>query len=413
MNPAPLRRPSGSGRGRHRTTNDFQKSGITVTFTSADASAAQHPSALHAFAARLPKTDLHCHLIGTVRPSTFADLARKAQLELPAEPETIFPRIVSVMKDFTPYENARIPIIEDHSNDGDGVRYSLFQASDWVMQALISADDLTRITYEAFESAFRDSNTRHLELFIDDVPPALQSLGYSGAVDAYVEGIKMAEREFGMTGRLIVGIDRSKSGDYAVGRVQQILDNPNEYVVGIGLDNLETVGPPERFADAYQLAGSAGLKRTAHSSEHAPVAINTITSLDVLGCDRIDHGYFVMEDDDVIKRVRDEQVAFTTIFTTSRRSWRPWRRASIKAMVDAGLNVLLASDDPGMFPTTLNNEYRIAIDDLGLDRQWLRASALAGANASWLPDAEKAALHASMTSEIDALEAELFTGANA
>ena len=57
--------------------------------------------------------------------------------------------------------------------------------------------------------------------------------------------------------------------------------------------------------------------------------------------------------------------------------------------------------------------YRIAIDDLGLDRQWLRSSALAGANASWLPDAEKAALHASMTSEIDALEAELFTGANA
>jgi adenosine deaminase len=366
------------------------------------------PSALQEFAARLPKTDLHCHLIGTVRASTFADLAAKAGLDLPADPETIFANISSVMRDFTPYRNARIPIVEDYSLDPAGERYSLFQVSDWVMQSLTEPADLTRITYEAFEDAHRASNTRHLELFIDDVPPRMPELGYAGAVAAYVEGIQAAERDFGMSGRLVVGIDRSKDGAYAVARVQQILDAPSPYVVGIGLDNLETAGPPERFAEAYQLAGAHGLKRTAHSSEHAPVAVNTVTCLDVLGCDRIDHGYFVMEDDAVIARLREDQTPFTGIFTTSRRSWRPWRRASIKAMIDAGLNVILASDDPGMFPTTLANEYRIAVDELGLDRAWLRRSAMAGVDACWLPDAEKAALKASMTAEIDALEQELF-----
>ncbi|MER2133400.1 MAG: hypothetical protein ABS910_01830 [Arthrobacter sp.] len=379
-----------------------------MTTETSPETAATEPTALQQFAARIPKTDLHCHLIGTVRASTFAELAAKAGLVLPEDPETIFANISSVMRDFTPYENARIPIVEDYSLDPVGERYSLFQASEWVMQALTEADDLTRITYEAFEAAHRTSNTRHLELFIDDVPPALTELGYAGCVDAYVEGIRRAERDFGMSGRLIVGIDRSQDGAYAVRRVQQILNAPNDYVVGIGLDNLETAGPPERFEAAYQLAGKGGLKRTAHSSEHAPVAVNTITCLDVLGCDRIDHGYFVMEDDAVIARMREEQVPFTGIFTTSRRSWRPWRRASIKAMVDAGLNVILASDDPGMFPTTLANEYRIAVDDLGLDRSWLRKSALAGVDACWLPDADKAALKASMTAEIDALEQELF-----
>lgn len=379
-----------------------------MTTETSPETAATDPTALQQFAARIPKTDLHCHLIGTVRASTFAELAAKAGLMLPEDPETIFANISSVMRDFTPYQNARIPIVEDYSLDPAGERYSLFQASDWVMQALTEAEDLTRITYEAFEAAHRTSNTRHLELFIDDVPPALKSLGYAGCVEAYAEGIRRAERDFGMSGRLIVGIDRSQDGAYAVRRVQQILNAPNDYVVGIGLDNLETSGPPERFEAAYKLAGANGLKRTAHSSEHAPVAINTITCLDVLGCDRIDHGYFVMEDDAVIARVREDQVPFTGIFTTSRRSWRPWRRASIKAMVDAGLNVILASDDPGMFPTTLANEYRIAVDDLGLDRAWLRKSALAGVDACWLPEAEKAALKASMTAEIDALEQELF-----
>ncbi|WP_146362774.1 hypothetical protein [Arthrobacter yangruifuii] len=176
----------------------------------------------------------------------------------------------------------------------------------------------------------------------------------------------------------------------------------------IGVDYLKTAGPPERFAEAYQLAGVHGLKRTAHSSEHAPVAVNKVTCLGVLGCGRNDHGYFAREDHTVIARLREDQTSFTGIFTTSRRSWRPWRRASVKAMIHAGLKVILASNDPGMFPTTLANEYRIAVNELGLDRAWLRRSALAGVDACWQPDAEKAALKESMTAEIEALEQELF-----
>ena len=239
---------------------------------------------------------------------------------------------------------------QGRSADEPAVSYSLFQVSRWVTQVLRSADDLTRITYEAFEAAHRTSATRHLEVSFDAVPEHLASLGYLGSVEAYAEGIRLAERDFGMTGRLIAAIDRSGSGEDALERVRTVVDQPHEYVAGIGLDNLETAGPPERFAAAYRLAGEAGLGRTAHSSEHAPVAVNTVTCLDALGCDRIDHGYFVLQDDDVVARVRDEQVPFTVISTTSRRSWRPWRRASIAAMLEAGLNVIPASDDPGCSP---------------------------------------------------------------
>jgi len=274
-----------------------------------------------AYLDRMPKTDLHCHLIGTVRASTFADLARREKLALPDTPERIFADINSLPPDPELYRNTRIPVPQGRSAGEPEVSYSLFQASNWVTEVLRSADDLTRITYEAFESAHITSGTRHLELFFDDVPEHLAGLGYSGSVEAYAEGIRMAERDFGMTGRMIQGIDRSKSGEHALALVQRMLDNPHEYVAGIGLDNLETAGPPERFADAYRLAGEAGLGRTAHSSEHAPTAVNTITCLDLLGCDRIDHGYYVLEDDAVVERMRDEQVAFTVISTTSRRSW--------------------------------------------------------------------------------------------
>lgn len=355
------------------------------------------------FVAQLPKVELHCHLIGTVRASTFASLARAAGLSLPDSPERVYRDLNSLPPDPALYRDTRIPVPSGRAPDEPEVSYSLFQVSAWVIESLRSADDLTRITYEAFEDAHAN-NVRHLELSFDNVPRHLDHLGYKGSVEAYAEGIRLAARDFGMTGRLIAAVDRSLSADDAVSRVREVVDNPHDLVAGIGLDNLETAGPPERFAAAYRLAGAAGLKRTAHSSEHAPIAANTITCLDVLGCDRIDHGYFVLEDDDVVARVRDDQVAFAVAATTSRRSWRPWRRASIKAMIDAGLNVIPAADDPGMFPTTLTEEYRILAEDLAVPQARLRRMALAGVDACWLPDAERAALRSRVERELDGLE---------
>ncbi|GAA2178609.1 adenosine deaminase [Brooklawnia cerclae] len=354
---------------------------------------------------RLPKVDLHCHLIGTVRASTFAELARRERLDLPDTPEQIYADINSLPPDPDLYRDTVIPVPQGRSADEPEVSYSLFQVSKWVTSVLRDADDLTRIVHEAFEDAHR-CNVRHLELFFDDVPEHLAGLGYEGSVAAYAEGIRMAERDFGMTGRMIKGIDRSKSGGEALEHVREMVAHPHEYVAGIGLDNLETAGPPERFADAYRLAGQAGLRRTAHASEHAPTAVNTVTCLDVLGCDRIDHGYYVLQDPRVVARVRDESVTFTVASTTSRRSWRPWRRASIRAMLDAGIGVIPCSDDPGMFPTTLTSEYAILAGQVGATHDQLTAMALRAADACWLPDDARADLRSRVQAEVTALDAE-------
>ncbi|GAB2896406.1 adenosine deaminase family protein [Streptomyces mayteni] len=363
-----------------------------------------------AYLARIPKADLHVHLIGTVRASTFAELAGRAGLDLPDAPEAIWRDINSLPPDPELYRNTRIPVPQERSPDEPEVSYSLFRASGWVEEALRDADDLTRITYEAFEDAHRGA-VRHLELHVDDVPPRLAEAGldFHGLLEACAEGIRLAERDFGMTGRLIGSIDRSRDAEWALDYVRRAVDRPHEYLAGIGLVNLELAGPPERFVEAYRLAGDAGLRRTAHASEHAPVAVNTATCLDLLGCDRIDHGYYVLEDDDLVARCRDEGVPFTVISTTSRRSWRPWRRASIAAMVDAGLNVVLASDDPGMFPTSLADEYRIAAETIGVPRARLREMSLRSIDAAWLPAADKSAARARFESELAALDAEFPT----
>lgn len=376
---------------------------MTVQSTSTESMAGSVPQG---WIDRLPKVDLHCHLIGTVRAETFVELAHREGLELPEPPERIYPQINSRPPDPALYRNTRIPVPQGPSPDEPENSYSLFQACGWVTQVLTGAEDLTRIVYEAFEDAHRKSNVRHLELFFDEIPEHLAHLGYSGYVEAFAEGIRLAERDFGMTGLMIAGIDRSKTGEQALEWVRTVAVNPHEYVAGIGLDNLETVGPPERFVEAYRLAGEAGLGRTAHSSEHQPSAQNTITCLDRLGCDRIDHGYYVLEEDDVVARVRDEGVVFTVGCVTSRRSWRPWRRASIRAMLEEGLSVIPCSDDPGMFPNSLNNEYTILNEQVGASHEQLRAMALRAAGACWLPQERKAALQAEIEDTVTQLDAE-------
>jgi adenosine deaminase len=357
---------------------------------------------------RMPKVDLHVHMTGTVRASTFEELARREGLDLPEAPAQIYRKINSRARDLSMYAGAVIPCPTGADPDEPEPSYALSQVARWVRRCMTTPDDYRRIAYEACEDASTRSTTRHIEFFINPPHRRKGGLGYAQVVDAYTAGLREAEDNFAMSARLIVGIDRSRPGIEALARVQEMVANPREYVIGIGLNNLETAGPPEQFVDAYRLARDHGLRRTAHSSEHVPSAANTTTCLDELGCDRIDHGYFVLQDDAVVERCRQEQVPFTCIFTTSRRAWRPWRRASIKEMVHRGLNVTLATDDPGMFPTTLTQEYRIAATELGFDRKTMRGLCLNGIEACWLNEMDKAELRANFVATLNALEAELF-----
>jgi adenosine deaminase len=127
--------------------------------------------------------------------------------------------------------------------------------------------------------------------------------------------------------------------------------------------------------------------------------------LDVLGCDRIDHGYFVLEDPAAVRRCAAEAVAFSAAFTTSRRSWIPWRRASVRRMIDAGLAVNLGSDDPAMFPTTLAGEYVQAAELLELDPARVTAMVAAAIDASWLAEEDKVAQRARLAADAAILAA--------
>jgi len=164
----------------------------------------------------------------------------------------------------------------------------------------------------------------------------------------------------------------------------------------------------------YERAGRAGLRRTAHTSHDAPASW-IITCLDLLGCERIDHGYRVIQDPEVLQRVFDEQTSFTCGMTAAGAFWRLPESDEpgaalvnpIKVMVERGLNVTLGSDDPTMFHTDQGLEYVKFCNELGFEPKQAVDASLAAVEASWLSDSEKANLRGQFVSDIDALTAQL------
>ena len=98
--------------------------------------------------------------------------------------------------------------------------------------------------------------------------------------------------------------------------VEQVLEHRPDEVIGLGMDGAEAPDPPEQFVDAYRLAKPGGLRLTAHACEDAP-AKNIATCLDVLGCERIDHGYHILGDETLVDRCRDEGITFTVCPTAT------------------------------------------------------------------------------------------------
>lgn len=324
-----------------------------------------------------PLIDLHVHLPGTVRAQTLADLSVANGVELPLPAAELYPRINS---DPTEEEQAH------------GPWFRLLRIYELISASLRTREDFERVTFEALEDGKSTSDLCYAELGFSPSVHMQAGVAYREMIIGIENGITRARDDLGVDARAIAAVNREDTAEVAVDMVRAVLDHPSPYVPGIGLDFYELAGMPEKFAGAFQLAGAHGLRRTAHAGEHAPTAETVATALDVLGCDRIDHGYQILRDPDIVSRCAAEGTVFNVAFTTSRRALIPWRKESIAKMVESGLRVTINSDDPALFPTTLRREMGLAAEVLGGDHEkWLLDNAI---DAAFCTDQEKHQLRA-------------------
>ena len=331
----------------------------------------------------VPKAELHLHIAGAIRASTLAGLAPKNGLQLPRPAHEMYP--------FTTF-------------------YEFLDILRLCALSLRHAGDFARVAYECVEDLHRHGGVRHAEIFFNPHYFTPNGATYPEIVDGLIEGLARARHEFGVSSLLIACIDRSVClPSEALQMLEWMAAHPRPEVVGVGLDGAERAGPPLLWVEAWRQAGRAGYRRTAHVGEdnqtlfEGPPAHFT-QCRDALGCDRLDHGYNILADPAVVARACAEQEHFTMACWSGMVPNRAPRRARIKAMFDAGLNISLGTDDPTIFGTNMGHSWRTVFEGCDWGKAEARRLSLASLDASWLPEPEKAALRQDFVARLDALD---------
>lgn len=324
------------------------------------------PANIEKFVKALPKAELHLHLEGAVAAPTAIDLARKHGLAL---------------KDF-----------EDTSKMFDFADLAEFlKAYDVICRSIVDTDDFHRVTYETLARCAA-SGARYVEFFFSPQPHLENGVAYSTMLDGITAGMRDVARDLRVESHLVPAIHRELGPQVAMKFLDFVLSDRREEVIGIGLDYDEAGHPPAQYAEVYERAKKAGLHATAHAGENGP-ADNVKVSLDLLGCERIDHGYHVVDDPALVAACRERGVYFTvcpttTTHTTTFRDLSSPEHA-IRRMSAAGLNLVINTDDPALFRTDLASEYLVVARKMGFTPRQLSEIALNGLRASWLDDSTK------------------------
>ncbi len=339
------------------------------------------PSTAAALARRLPKVELHCHLEGAVRPQTLAELARANGVRLPVDDPTELYRFTNLTEFLEVYTV--------------------------ICASLQTADDLARVTYEALEDASA-AGVRYREMFFS--PGFL--LPYGIALETIWTGIRdglaAAHRDLDIRCRMILDVDKGADGHAAVELVEFAAAQDRDELIGIGGDNTERGVDHHIFEPAYALAARHGLRRTMHCGEDGP-AENIRVSIDVLGCERVDHGVALLDDAELTEQVVDQRIPLTVcpISNVVLSGTVPSVAAHpFAAQRATGVLVTINSDDPGMSATTIADDFEQVADAFAYDLATMSQIARDAIEACWAPDDEKRALDARFRTEIDSLLAE-------
>ena len=350
---------------------------------------------LERFLHAMPKVEIHCHLLGTVRHATFKELARRAG------------RAALAAGTPPPLTDAEVDAFYLRGEKPLGVLKAL-RALD--ASLLRTPDDLHRITYEYLQDA-ASHNVCYAEFFWNPTGTAQRSgITFPLAQDAIIAALHDAQTDHGIVGRLIAAIDREASPEAALEMVEWVSSHRRDETLGIGIDYSEVNRPPELFAEAYALARRAGLKTTAHAGEFGMPWTNVRTAVELLQVDRVDHGYTIVDAPDFARRCADRGIVFTVVPTNSYylRTLSAERWAldhPIRRMPGLGLRIHPNTDDPTLHQVTPTLAWRMMVRDFGFSVDDLRGFMLNGLDAAWIDDSTRRTWRAEHSVQFDAARA--------
>jgi adenosine deaminase/aminodeoxyfutalosine deaminase len=295
------------------------------------------------FLLELPKAELHLHLEGSVEPETLHELD-------PATPVEEF-RALYRYADFDAFLRA-------------------FGA---VGKRLRGPEDYGLITRRLLENLARQ-NVRYAEIIVAAGVVLWKEQNFAPIFDA----ICAAAAQSPVQVRWILDAVRQFGPDHVMRVAELAAERIDRGVIAFGIGGSEERGPATWFADAFRFARGAGLRLTAHAGEST--GPESIWDAMELGAERIGHGIAAARDQALMRHLREHDIPLEICISSNlvtgvvaRIEDHPVRR-----LYEAGVPLVLNSDDPAMFRCSLTGEYALAAERFGFTREELEDLAANG-----------------------------------
>lgn len=284
----------------------------------------------------LPKAELHLHLEGSVEPETLHELDPETPME---EFRTLY-----AYPDFD----------------------SFLRAFGAVGKRLRTPEDYALVTRRLLEQ-LAEQNVRYAEIIL-----AAGVVLWKGQEFAPIfEAVRDAAVGSPVEVRWILDAVRQFGVEAAMQVAELAAERTGQGVVAYGIGGSEERGPAEWFTEVFAFAKSAGLRLTAHAGES--MGPGSIWGALQLGAERIGHGIAAVGDPKLMAHLREHSVPLEICITSNlvtgvvkRLEEHPVRR-----LYDAGVPIVLNTDDPAMFRCSLVGEYRLAAQAFGFSQSEL------------------------------------------
>jgi adenine deaminase len=317
------------------------------------------------FIVSLPKAELHLHIEGTLEPEMAFRLAAKHGVVLPYAS-------VEAMRQAYQFTNLQ-SFLDIYYAGADLLR---------------DEADFHALTAAYLRKA-HEQGVVHVEIFFDPQTHTQRGVAFASVVGGIRRALLEAERNWGITHRLILCFLRHLSAEEAMRTLEEALAY-RDVITAVGLDSSESGHPPAKFAAVFERARSAGLLTVAHAGEEGP-AHYISEALDILQVRRIDHGVRCEEDPELVRRLVRDRVPLTVcpLSNVKLQVFDRIESHNLKRLLDLGLCVTVNSDDPAYFGGYVLENYLAVQQALDLSKADVARLARNSIEASFLSAPEQ------------------------
>jgi adenine deaminase len=322
---------------------------------------------LTSLAWNLPKAELHLHIEGTLEPELMFELGRRNSVSLP----------------YAPIDDVRRAFVFSDLQSFLDLYYT-------GCAVLLKEQDFYDLTWAYLRRA-ASQDVRHAEIFFDPQTHTERGVAFDTVISGIHRALEVGRDRLGISSGLILCFLRHLSEAAALRTLEEALPY-RRWLLGAGLDSSEVGHPPSKFRAVYERARDAGLRLVAHAGEEGPPEY-VWEALDQLKVERIDHGVRCLEDDRLVARLVEEQIALTVcpLSNVKLRLFPDLEHHNLKRLLERGLLVTVNSDDPAYFGGYIAENYAATAAALGLSAEDLVSLARNSFNASFLTQEQKSA----------------------